>query len=64
MHKAKPPDSPKHLGAPHATSEPTPPTLTAEVAAPGRPPSGAEVTKAFGSTKQPEQPKVVDFICF
>ncbi len=64
MRKAKPPDSPKHRGAPRATSEPTPPILTAEVAAPGRPPTGAEVTKASGSTKQPDRPKVVDFIYF
>ena len=34
---------------------------TSEVAAHGRPPSGTEVTKAVGSTEQPDRPKVVDF---
>ena len=35
---------------------------TSEVATSGRPPTDAEVTKASGSTGQPDRPKVVDFI--
>ena len=48
----------------HTTSEPTPPIQpsTSEVAAPGRPPTGAEAAKAFESTKQPDRQQVFDFI--
>ena len=49
--------NPRNLNAETADS-------TSEVAAHGRPPSGIEVTKAVGSTEQPDRPKVLDFIYF
>ena len=45
-------------------SEPTTADSTPEVAAHGRQPNGTEVTKAVGSTEQPDRPKVVDFKYF
>ena len=45
-------------------SEPTTADSTPEVAAHGRPPSGTEVTKAVGSTEQPDRQKVLDFVYF
>ena len=48
-------ENPRNLKAETADS-------TSEVAAHGRPPSGNEVTKAVGSTEQPDRPKVVHFI--